>query len=80
MKQRCRFCGCTQEDACPVGCGWAEIDLCTVCAAFRLKLTDYIDSCRRVTKASLIRILDEIAVPFMSPHFNKVKKAKAAKQ
>ncbi|WP_287744301.1 hypothetical protein [Methylobacterium sp.] len=29
----CRDCGCTQEDACPGGCGWAADDLCTTCAA-----------------------------------------------
>lgn len=29
----CRMCGCTQNDACDVGCGWAQGDLCTACAA-----------------------------------------------
>ncbi|MGY2051916.1 hypothetical protein [Methylobacterium sp. JK268] len=28
----CRTCGCTQDDACPGGCGWAGPDLCTACA------------------------------------------------
>ena len=28
----CRVCGCSQEDACPSGCGWAGPDLCTACA------------------------------------------------
>lgn len=27
----CRACGCSQEDACAEGCGWAEDDLCTAC-------------------------------------------------
>ncbi|MFE1598235.1 hypothetical protein [Methylobacterium sp. ID0610] len=27
----CRTCGCTQNDACPDGCGWAGPDLCTAC-------------------------------------------------
>lgn len=27
----CRECGCTENDACPGGCGWAEPDLCTAC-------------------------------------------------
>jgi hypothetical protein len=27
----CRQCGCTQEDACKDGCGWAEPDLCSAC-------------------------------------------------
>jgi hypothetical protein len=28
----CRQCGCTDYEACPEGCGWAEADLCTACA------------------------------------------------
>ncbi|ACL61709.1 hypothetical protein [Methylobacterium nodulans] len=28
----CRDCGCTQEDACPGGCGWAGEDQCSTCA------------------------------------------------
>lgn len=27
----CRACGCSEQDACPTGCGWAEPDLCTSC-------------------------------------------------
>jgi len=27
----CRVCGCSQNDACDVGCGWAAEDLCTAC-------------------------------------------------
>jgi hypothetical protein len=66
-QQRCRFCGCTWEDGCPAGCAWAEVDLCSVCAAFLEELGVYIEGCRRVTKASLARMLDEITVPFMGP-------------
>lgn len=29
----CRECGCSQNDACPEGCAWAEPDLCTACVA-----------------------------------------------
>jgi hypothetical protein len=29
----CRECGCSDSLACPQGCGWAQPDLCTVCAA-----------------------------------------------
>lgn len=29
----CRVCGCTERNACEGGCGWAEDDLCTACAA-----------------------------------------------
>jgi hypothetical protein len=29
----CRECGCTDSLACPQGCGWAQPDLCSVCAA-----------------------------------------------
>ena len=28
----CRACGCSEYDACPNACGWAESDLCTSCA------------------------------------------------
>ncbi|ACA18425.1 hypothetical protein M446_4067 [Methylobacterium sp. 4-46] len=28
-----RDCGCTEEDACPGGCGWAGPDQCSTCAA-----------------------------------------------
>jgi len=27
----CRACGCSEQDACDVGCGWAEPELCTAC-------------------------------------------------
>lgn len=27
----CRACGCSQNDACDEGCGWADEDLCTAC-------------------------------------------------
>jgi hypothetical protein len=27
----CRVCGCTEYQACPGGCAWAEGDLCTAC-------------------------------------------------
>jgi len=36
--RRCRVCGCTDDNACmgPEGpCSWAEIDLCSSCAAER---------------------------------------------
>ena len=29
----CRECGCSDSLACPQGCGWAQPDLCSVCAA-----------------------------------------------
>lgn len=28
----CRACGCSQNDACDIGCSWVEDDLCSVCA------------------------------------------------
>lgn len=30
--QRCRVCGCTDDQACPGGCSWVEPDLCSRCA------------------------------------------------
>lgn len=29
---RCRVCGCTDDNACPGGCSWVEPDLCSKCA------------------------------------------------
>lgn len=29
---RCRECGCTNENACPDGCSWVGIELCSACA------------------------------------------------
>ena len=36
----CRECGCTESLACPQGCGWAQPDLCSVCAAELEALAD----------------------------------------
>lgn len=30
--RRCRVCGCTGATACPGGCWWADVDLCSSCA------------------------------------------------
>lgn len=30
--RKCRECGCTATRACPGGCFWVDIDLCSVCA------------------------------------------------
>lgn len=30
--RHCRQCGCTDTYACPLGCAWAEVDLCSRCA------------------------------------------------
>lgn len=29
---KCRVCGCTDEQACPNGCHWVEVNLCSACA------------------------------------------------
>lgn len=29
--RKCRICGCSDFDACPGGCYWAEKDLCSAC-------------------------------------------------
>jgi hypothetical protein len=31
VHQVCRVCGCTDDDGCPEGCVWVEIDLCSAC-------------------------------------------------
>lgn len=30
-KRTCRVCGCTDMRACPGGCSWVEVDLCSAC-------------------------------------------------
>lgn len=30
---RCRVCGCTEDHACPGGCSWVGLDLCSTCAS-----------------------------------------------
>lgn len=37
---RCRECGCSDSFACPQGCGWAQPDLCSVCAVEHDVLAD----------------------------------------
>jgi hypothetical protein len=59
LEPRCRICGCTYLRPCASGCGWAEGDLCTVCAGFREQLQEYVNDCNRVTAASLSRLLRE---------------------
>jgi ferredoxin len=36
----CRYCGCTEAEACPEGCGWADEDetICTACQDLALEL------------------------------------------
>lgn len=29
--RKCRVCGCTENNACPGGCFWVEVDLCSEC-------------------------------------------------
>lgn len=58
---RCRICSCTYARPCADGCGWAEGDLCTTCAAFLEELRSYIENANRVTAASLTRLLREAA-------------------
>lgn len=31
LTRRCRACGCTDDAACPGGCEWVEMDLCSRC-------------------------------------------------
>ena len=57
---KCRICGCTPERGCPAGCGWhGREDICTVCAAMREHVKNYLEMCYRVTAASLARLLEE---------------------
>jgi hypothetical protein len=52
---RCRVCGCTEIDACPGGCGWADGNLCTVCDAAAQALVGWMYDSRRSNRAALWR-------------------------
>lgn len=30
-RRQCRVCHCSQEQACPGGCHWVDLDLCSAC-------------------------------------------------
>lgn len=32
--RKCRICGCSDYNACPGGCYWVEIDLCSCCTQY----------------------------------------------
>jgi hypothetical protein len=36
----CRYCGCTEEQACPEGCAWADdtLTVCTTCQEIALEM------------------------------------------
>lgn len=36
-EQRCRVCGCTDDDGCENVCSWVEDDLCSSCQVFTRK-------------------------------------------
>jgi len=52
---RCRVCGCTEMDACPVGCSWVEEDLCSVCAQAVAGLLEWEDAAHRANLGALLR-------------------------
>lgn len=56
---KCRVCGCTEVDACPSGCAWVEMDLCSVCSGTAFQVAEMIlrwrENCRRANKAALDR-------------------------
>lgn len=64
---RCHICGCMQDRACPFGCGWVHSRgapaLCSICRDFALDLQAYVESCNRVSRASLGRLFDLAVAP-----------------
>jgi hypothetical protein len=52
---RCRVCGCTEIDACPVGCSWADGDLCSVCFEAAEALRKWREQSRRANLSALLR-------------------------
>lgn len=58
--EKCRICACTYERACPGGCGWAEANLCTVCAALREALEDFVENANFASLAGVARLFREV--------------------
>lgn len=56
----CRVCGCSQLDACPAGCGWAEPNLCTVCAKVVKAVLIWMADVRRVSWPALRREVNRV--------------------
>lgn len=48
--RRCRECGCTELQACPGGCHWIEIDLCSACQDKPPRKITTIDGLKRRAK------------------------------
>jgi hypothetical protein len=55
---KCAICGCSENDACPEGCGWAETRLCTVCAELIDNIRDHIERARLTTRAGILRAFE----------------------
>jgi ParB/RepB/Spo0J family partition protein len=62
----CRFCGCTEDDACPGGCSWANVEE-TICdspaclARFRAEIGELPLATFRKTSTSVAELRDRIA-------------------
>jgi len=58
LEQRCRGCGCTENDACLNSCSWIEPDLCSTCDKAIADQVEYFDYSRRPNRAFLRREVD----------------------
>lgn len=45
-EQKCRICGCSWHNACPGGCYWVEVDLCSKCAETEKTIVDM--TCKKI--------------------------------
>lgn len=61
----CRLCGCTEERACPLGCSWAEPDLCSACV--ELLAAPHADSLRQHLAAQAMGMAPAMSVLLTAP-------------
>lgn len=59
---RCRICGCTETDACLLGCSWVQEDLCSTCAKAVDAIAEWQEVARRANVTALMREVKALAV------------------
>lgn len=60
MKQKCRYCKCTNERPCPVGCEWITPDICSICAEFLQAINAYRENAAQATRLQFGRMVHDV--------------------
>lgn len=54
MKERvCRYCGCSDDRACPGGCWWVAEDVCSACASAMCTWVSKVDEAKPKAESNL---------------------------